>query len=305
MRPSRSEVEPHSALGFELEKEREVDGSLLPTVTVFLAGAECPYTCVFCDLWRYTLDGATPHGALPRQLEAVLENLDPEFLGGRIKLYNASNFFDPRAVPPEDLEAIAELLEAFSRVVVECHARFVGETCFELARRLEGRLELALGLEVAETEVLDRLGKSMTLEDFDQAAAGLGEAGIPWRAFVLVRAPYLPPAERGSEGETWEKRSVRYAFDRGAERVTLIPTRAGNGAMDELANRGVWRPPTLGEMERALDESLDLGLVSLDLWDLERFASCEVCFPARRSRLQRIHDSGRRELQVVCHACRT
>ena len=294
-------MDPRLALGVELETERQADGSLLPTVTIFLAGAECPFTCVFCDLWRYTLEGATPLGALPRQLGAVLEELDADYSEGRIKLYNASNFFDPRAVPLEDLEAIALLVEPFSRVVVECHARLVGRTCFDLARRLDGRLELALGLEVADSGVLERLGKSMTLDDFDAAVAALGKASIPWRAFVLVGSPYLPEVA----GESWEIRSTRHAFDRGAERVTLIPTRAGNGAMDELARRGVWRPPTLGELERALDESLVLGNISLDLWDLERFSACAICFPERRARLQRINESGRGESEVSCDACRS
>ncbi len=301
MRPSRAEVDPRAALGVELEIEREADGSSLPTVTVFLAGAECPFTCVFCDLWRYTLDGVTPPGALPHQLGAILEELDADYSGGRIKLYNASNFFDPRAVPVDDLEAIALLVEPFSRVVVECHARLVGKACFDLAGRLDGRLELALGLEVADSGVLERLGKSMTLDDFDLAAADLAKAAIPWRAFVLVGSPYLPEVA----GESWEMRSARHAFERGAERVTLIPTRAGNGAMDELARRGIWRPPTLGELERALDESLVLGNVSLDLWDLERFSACTICLPERRARLQRINESGRMESEVTCDACRS
>ena len=136
----------------DLELEREPDGSQRPCSSVFLVGAECPFTCIFCDLWRNTLEVATPEGELPRQLRAALGALPADRLRGRIKLYNASNFFDPRAVPPGDLDEIAELVAPFERVVVECHARLVGDTCLDFAERLGGRLELALGLEVADDD---------------------------------------------------------------------------------------------------------------------------------------------------------
>ena len=88
-----------------MEEERSLNG-VERAVTVFLAGAECPFTCSFCDLWRWTLDGPTPPGALPTQLERALESLVSP-VPHRLKLYNASNFFDRRAVPVEDLPRIA------------------------------------------------------------------------------------------------------------------------------------------------------------------------------------------------------
>src|SRR5438876_599650 len=108
LRPTKPRVDPWKAHGALVEQERSPAGGIERAVTVFLAGAECPFTCSFCDLWRYTLDGPTPAGALPIQLARALEEIEPP-LPTRLKLYNASNFFDRRAVPPEDLPRIAEL----------------------------------------------------------------------------------------------------------------------------------------------------------------------------------------------------
>ena len=83
--------------GWLREEEQQSDGRRLPTLTVFLAGAECPFDCVFCDLWRHTLDRPTPRGAIPRQIATGLAAAGPP-TAGAIKLYNASNFFDPIAV---------------------------------------------------------------------------------------------------------------------------------------------------------------------------------------------------------------
>lgn len=272
---------------------------------MFLTGAECPFTCVFCDLWRDTLEGPTPAGALPRQLERALSALPAEKLRGRIKLYNASNFFDPRAVPERDLHHIAELVAPFDRVVVECHARLVDERCHTFATRVGGRLELALGLEVAEDAALTRLGKEMSLADFDRAAARLDADGIPFRAFVLVGAPFASEPDAAAEGDGTPLRSVEYAFSRGAERVALIPVRGGNGAMELLAGHGLWRRPRLSDLEDALDQAIAAchQSVSADLWDLSQLSDCSACFEPRRARLARMNETGRAESRPDCDAC--
>ena len=78
-----------------------------------------------------------------------------------------------------------------------------------------------------------------------------------------------------------------FAFDCGAKVVSLIPTRAGNGALDELAHAGLFRPPTLTLFEDAVDAAFARrrGRVFADLWDLERFSDDPVTFSARRERL--------------------
>ena len=88
-RPSKPFVDPFSAHGSVIDAERRPNGDTERALTIFLAGAECPFTCIFCDLWKYTTDTATPPGALPAQIEKTLNTLErpwPE----RVKLYNAS-----------------------------------------------------------------------------------------------------------------------------------------------------------------------------------------------------------------------
>ena len=283
------------------EQERRLDGSLVPVLTVLLAGAECPFTCIFCDLWRRTLDGPTPRGALPRQVEAALRETGPLPAACGVKLYNAGNFFDPRAVPPDDDEAIAALLQPFDRVTVECHPRLVGRRCLEFADRIPGRLEVALGLETADAEALARLNKGMTLADFDGAAATLGRAGIGLRVFVLLPAPFTPAARVVESALD----AVRHAVDRGAAHVTLIPTRDGNGAMDELRKQGLWAPPTCALLEEAMAGCAGIAgvVVTVDLWDIDRALTCRRCASTRIARLRRFNLTGNPGLPVRCPAC--
>ncbi len=295
-----------------MEEERSAEGRLEPALTLFLAGAECPFTCVFCDLWRHTGEEPTAEGSLPAQVEWALREVQkkgqipPDLFPrrSRLKLYNASNFFDPRAVPLADEEALIDLVRPFHRVVVECHPAFVGERCLRFAARLDGRLEVAMGLECAHPEVLPRLNKKMTLADFDAAAARLREVGIALRAFVLVAPPFLP----APEAVEWAVRSAEHAFDQGAQTVVLIPTRGGNGEMERLLAGGLFTPPTLDQVEEALDRALPVataigGTVTVDTWDLDTFARCSACVHPRRQRLERINLSGQAEPRVTCSEC--
>jgi archaeosine synthase beta-subunit len=301
-RPPKLAPDPWQPLGVLWESERTPRGEVVPAWTVFLAGAECPFTCVFCDLWRATLDGPTPPGALPGQLRRALSAEPPERLSGALaKLYNASNFFDPRAVPEADEAALVALLAPFSRVVVESHPRFVGDRCLRFAEALQGRLEVAMGLETVHPRALAGLNKKMTLADWDRAAARLTAAGIGLRAFVLVGAPFVPAPEAAA----WAVLSAEHAFEHGAGTVALIPLRGGNGALEELAVRGDFIPPGLAQLEEALDGCLKLGggVAAADLWDLDRLARCPACARARRERLERINLTGRPEPRIACGEC--
>jgi radical SAM enzyme (TIGR01210 family) len=270
------------------------------TATIFLAGAECAFTCSFCDLWRYTIDGPTPRGALPAQIKASLADIEATSIQ-RIKLYNASNFFDHRAVPADDLPAIIDLCGPFAGVTVESHAKTVRPGVAEFATRLSGRLEVAMGLETIHPSAGRILNKRLDLDLFDRAVDFLVERGIDVRTFVLLGAPGVRP----SDTVEWTVRSVEHAARRGAAVVSIIPVRGGNGEMERLQSLGEFTPPTLRQLELALDHALEQPrtVVTADLWDVERLEACTVCREHRVERLRRMNLSGVREPSVVCAAC--
>ncbi len=300
LRPPKDGVDAWRPIGIQLERERSLVGPV-PVLTVFLAGGECPFTCVFCDLWRHTLDTPTPEGAIPTQLErALAESSPPDDC--RIKLYNASNFFDSRAVPGADLPRIARLLEGFERIIIECHPRLVGESLFRFADDVSGRLEVAMGLETVHPVAMPLLNKRMSKDDYDRATETLAARNISHRAFVLLGAPFVP--ER--EAIDWSVVSAAYAIERGAETVTLIPVRGGNGELERLEKEGTFKPPSLLDVETALERALALpgdAVVQVDLWDLDPLSECENCFGRRKQRLERMNLTGLREASIECSSC--
>jgi radical SAM enzyme (TIGR01210 family) len=301
LRPPKRSVDPTRAHGALVETERRPDGRAERTLTVFLAGAECPFTCSFCDLWQWTLDGPTPPGALVTQLERVLASLDEPW-PQRLKLYTASNFFDRRAVPPEDWAALARLAEPFEAVTVESHASTIGDATRAFARALGGRsLEVAIGLETIHPGAMLQLNKRLELSRFDAAARLLAEEGIDLRVFALLGAPHVP----AEESVAWAARTVEHAVACGAAVVSIIPVRGGNGEMERLRALGAFTPPTLAQLEAALDRCLGFNgtAVGADLWDVALLPACETCRARRVERLGRINLTGRTEPRIVCEAC--
>lgn len=293
-------MDPWTAHGSIVEHERRPDGSLERALTVFLAGAECPFTCSFCDLWRWTTDGRTPNRALPAQLARVLQSLDgprPD----RLKLYNASNFFDRRAVPAEDVPVLAELARPFAGITVESHANTVGPLTLEFARQIPGRLEVAIGLETIHPVAIRHLNKRLDLARFGAAVRFLAAHDIDLRVFVLLNAPYVAP----DESVEWTVRTAEYAAQRGAAVISLIPVRGGNGELERLAALGHFVPPTLSQLEEALDRcgGLAPAVVAADLWDVDRLPACAECQPRRIDRLRRLNLTGTAEPPVMCCAC--
>ena len=278
-RGPKNALDPWRPYHFLWEEEPDASGRPVLTATIFLTNRECPFRCLMCDLWQNTLDTTVPPGAIPAQIEYALSRLPP---AQQVKLYNAGSFFDPGAIPLEDDGRIAHLVSGFERVIVECHPKFVGERCLRFRDRLAGRLEVAIGLETVHPEALARLNKRFTVGDFQRAATFLTKNDIDLRVFLLLRPPFLNEAD----GLTWAKLSLDAAFDAGASVCAVIPTRAGNGAMDVLAAAGEWAPPSLRALESAQEYGLSLarGRVFSDLWDVERFFA-EDGDPARAARL--------------------
>jgi archaeosine synthase beta-subunit len=283
-RPPRHAVSADRPYAWLMEREPDECGRVIDVATLFLTNRECPFRCLMCDLWRNTLETSVAPGQIPAQIRWGLAQLAA---AGHLKLYNSGNFFDPQAIPPEDYPEIARLAAAFERVIVECHPRLIGRHCFEFHETLECQLEVAMGLETVHPEVLPRLNKRMTLDDFSRATRCLRERGISVRAFILVRPPFLSD----DEGLEWAKKSLDYGFELGVGCCSLVPTRAGNGAMEELTRQGLFAPPSLESLESALEYGLSLraGRVFLDLWDIERISPDAVERARRIARLERMN----------------
>ncbi|MFU8812203.1 MAG: radical SAM protein [Balneolaceae bacterium] len=285
-RPPKESVDPFVPINYLHEKEIQADGVVRSVNTIFLTNRECPFKCTMCDLWRHTLDESTPKGAIPEQIRYALKKL-PE--ADVIKLYNSGNFFDGKAIPKSDYDQIAELLSDVEHVVVENHPALTNKAVLDFFKLLNGTFEIAMGLETIHPLAMPMLNKQITKELFSNAVGFLNEAGISSRAFILLNPPFITDPE---ENQRWCLESLNFAFQAGVSACTIIPTRSGNGIMEDLQSSGKYIPPKLKELEKVFDSALQSSSrsrVFCDTWDLQLFSDCGNCLEKRTERLNRMN----------------
>lgn len=294
-RPARNAVDPSRPYEFLVEPEHTAAGTVEDVATIFLTNRECPFRCLMCDLWKNTTTTRVAEGAIPGQIDYALARLPS---AEHVKLYNSGNFFDGQAIRTADHRAIAERVGRFKTVIVENHPKLCNNECVRFRDRIDGELEVAIGLETVHPEVLSRLNKQMTLDDFDQAVRFLRKHEIHVRAFILLRPPFLSE----QEGIEWALRSLEFAFSLGVRCCTIIPVRGGNGVMDQLQSQGLFAPPAISSLETVFTAGLKLngGRVFADLWDAERLEGCARCRTSRLERMQQMNLSQQVSPPIRC-----
>lgn len=258
------------------EQEPDAHGNLANVLTVFLTASTCPVGCHMCDLHRFTIPGPIPSGAIADQVRWSLNKdteshnvdvgqTDRERLPRWIKLYNSGNFFDVASIPQSDYEPIAELVSDFDRVIVENHPRIGRKRVDDFNRLVGGELQVAVGLETVQPRWLNRLGKQMTRDDFDEFANSLREREIGLRVFLICGVP----ATTAAESLRWTRLSLRHAIHCGAQHVSLIPARPGHG-WNGWANRLPEISATvLADLQaESIDQHHGQAAITVDTWDM-------------------------------------
>lgn len=254
------------------EEELGSDGLLKRVDTLFLNNKECPFQCVMCDLWKHTLDEPTPLGAIVHQIDVALSTLPSD--GEVIKLYNSGNFFDRKAIPPEDYPEICARIARYERVILENHPKLCDDRVLAFTKHLPSttRVELALGVETVHPQWLEGLNKSMTPADIERAAQWAHAQAFDVRAFLLLHAPTISKRNEVlqdvslEQRRDWTLKSVKWVQEKGFTAATLIPLRP------DLLPEGSGDAPTLQEVERtaiAAKKIADRMRLFVDCWDMD------------------------------------
>ena len=204
--------------------------------------------CTMCGYARDTLGRSATEEEIGRQVAAALHRYRGE---PYVKIYTSGSFLDPREVPPK---ARSTVVRAFAgparRLLLESLPEFAQvEDLRALREELGAELEVALGLESTQPEVLSRaVHKHEPPSEYFAAAARVRESGARPKAYLLLKPPYL--TEREAIEDT--VRSIREAqphFDT----LSVNPVHIQGGTVVEhLYRRGLYRPPWLWSLVEVL-----------------------------------------------------
>ncbi len=203
--------------------------------------------CSMCGYSKDTLGRSATPGELAEQLRRALARYRGE---PYVKVYTSGSFLDDREVDPASRVAILTAFRSARRFLFETLPEFPSaETLAPLRAAFPGTLEVALGLESTDPEVLRRyVNKGSSPDEYLAAADRVRAEGASPKGYLLLKPPYLTEEESVRD----VVRSVRTAaahFDT----LSINPVHIQNGTVVEwLYHRGRYRPPWLWSVVEAL-----------------------------------------------------
>jgi len=221
-------------------------GSRVPAFVIILRTRGCYWAdvkgCSMCGYSKDTLGRSTT----PEELAAQLAEAEAAYRGQPyVKIYTSGSFLDEREV---DAESRGRILRAFQGRA----RRLLFETLPEfLAEAFDGELEVALGLESTQPEVLGRLvNKGASPEAYLAAADRVRQLGHRAKGYLLLKPPYLTEREAVEDVLT----SIDVARER-FDTLSVNPVHIQNDTVVAwLYRRGRYRPPWLWSVVEVLAE---------------------------------------------------
>ncbi|HEV2165649.1 MAG TPA: archaeosine biosynthesis radical SAM protein RaSEA [Thermoplasmata archaeon] len=207
--------------------------------------------CSMCGYSRDTLGRAATSDELASQISEARSAYRGE---PYVKVYTSGSFLDDREVDPASrLALVSAFRDGARRFLFETLPEFATpEALSPLSEAFPGQLEVAMGLESADPEVLRRfVNKGSPPQEYLEAADRVRALGIPTKAYLLLKPPYL------SEREAVEDvvRSVEVARDH-FDAISVNPVHIQGGTVVEwLYQRRRYRPPWLWSLVDALVRS--------------------------------------------------
>ena len=240
--------------------------------------------CSMCGYARDTLGRSATPAELGQQLSGILRAYRDQ---PYVKLYTSGSFLDDREVDPASR---ASIVSAFSgrarRLLFETLPEFVTpENVGPLRDAFQGELEIALGLESTQPEILRRfVNKGAPPSEYLAAGERVRSMGARSKAYLLLKPPHL------TEREAIEDvvRSVELAAPN-FDALSINPVHIQGGTVVEwLYHRRRYRPPWLWSLSEALRRGAEV-----------RGASRLVTFPTAGGLPRGPHNCGRCDRDVL------
>ena len=207
--------------------------------------------CSMCGYAKDTLGRSATPEELGVQLEAALRAYRGE---PYVKIYTSGSFLDDREV---DAASRRRFMEGFAgharRLLFETLPEFATEDSLRpLQKAFPGELEVALGLESTQSDVLLRyVNKNSPPEAYIAAADRVRAWGLRPKGYLLLKPPYLTEREAIEDVVT----SVRIAAPH-FDTLSVNPVHIQNGTVVEwLFRRGRYRPPWLWSLSEVMRRS--------------------------------------------------
>jgi radical SAM enzyme (TIGR01210 family) len=185
------------------------------------------------------------------QLRSVIAKYDGEEM---MKVYTSGSFLDDREMPRLVRDELFAAFPTVERFLFETRPEFVTDEAIDTLP--PGRCAIALGLESADDDVLDRsIRKGFHREDYERAAGLLDHRSIPLRTYLLLKPPFLTEARAIQDTVASVEVAQRYS-----DTISINPLNVQTRTLVEaLWRRGDYRPPWIWSLIDVLKATAGKG----------------------------------------------
>ena len=199
--------------------------------TLILKSGKCAWAkCFFCGYGR--IPGKKPSFEnLKREFDSFFDSL---FGVDTIKVFGSGSFLDEKQVPREARMYFIERCKdkGITNLTIESRPEFIKEEILEEFKGID--LTVAIGLEIADDVILDKINKGFHLSDFENSAEIIHSCNGKVRTYLLVNLPFVEDLNESLD------KSVDYAlkFSDSIVLINLLPH--GNTPLFRMWLRGEW-----------------------------------------------------------------
>ena len=229
-----------------------------------------------------------------------------------IFIYSNGSFFDVDEIDSDtQIKILRNLVDfGFGKVVVESRPDIVTEHAVRQALQViePSRLYVGLGFDTYDDEIRDLcLNKGFSRDDYNRAVNILKQNGIAFETRVVVKPPFL--TER--EGIEEAVKTVRYAFEKGTDSVSLEPLALQRYTLqDYLHRKGKYRVPWLWSLIEIVKETQQSGRIIISGENFiplpyETARNCNECTPKVKNAIHQFNETYQlRELDKLDCSCK-
>ncbi len=198
---------------------------------IILNSGRCMWgKCIFCGWGRLEY---------PVDVDRLKRYFDREINKGKIdtlKIFASGSFLDDRQFSREFRKYVVKRCKkkGIKHLVVESRPEFITD---ETLRDFEGLdLTVAIGLEIADDDILKKINKGFTTKNYVKAVQTLRKHGFGVRTYLLIGLPFIKNQQR-----TLDK-SVRFALKHSDSVVLINLFPHSKAPLFNLWISGRWRP---------------------------------------------------------------
>ncbi len=210
--------------------------------------------CCFCGYGR--IPGKEPsYQNLKKDFDIFFRDVRKD---DTVKVFGSGSFLDIKQVPADARKYFIEKFKGSGaqKLFIESRPEYVNEAALKEFSGIE--LSVAIGLEVADDALLDKINKGFHLKDYAEAENTIHKCKMMVRTYLLVNPPYAKDIKK-----TLDK-SVEYALQHSDTIVLINLLPHGNTPVFKMWLTGTWNFLSREEFRNVTDRWKNEPRVELD-----------------------------------------